>query len=306
VPGSQSNPARTYAEAVSRVDALTQSDPADVGYKSRFYGQGSKTATAVVLFHGFTNNPKQWQRIAEDYAKAGYNVYVPRAPEHGARDVMSGDLAGLRLADLTAYADSSVDIAAGLGDHVQLVGISGGATLAAWAAQHRDEVTAVTVISPFFKPLSVPRWQVKPLYQITPHLPPIWQWWDAAKKASRNAPPYSYPRYTLASIATFMAIADKIGETAYARKTPIRQVTVVTNAADDGVDNAAAIGVLQKALKPHALVWITYEYPRDLGYKHDVISPEGDNKTAIGAIYAKLLPLLGLAPQPSVGATSTP
>lgn len=303
VPSSSANPAGTYSEAVARIEQLRASDASDVAYPTQFLGTGSKTATAVVLFHGFTNNPRQWHVLEQEYAKLGYNVYAPRMPEHGAGDILSTDLGRLRLRDLTAYADQSVDIGAGLGDHVEVVGVSGGATLAAWVAQHRDEVASAVLIAPFFKPQSVPRWEMRPLYQLTPYLPPIWLWWHPAEKASRLSPPYAYPRYALAGLSDFLAIADKIAGDAYTRKTPLGQMTIITNGADEGVDNTVGIGEIAPAFKAHTKTWVQFEFPRQLGYKHDVISPEGDNRAKIKALYAMLRPYLGLPP---VSTTATP
>jgi pimeloyl-ACP methyl ester carboxylesterase len=301
VPASSAHPVATYDQALRRVAQLKAADPANIEYPTLFLGTGSKTATAVVLFHGFTNNPRQWRVLAQEYARRGYNVYVPRMPQHGARDIMSGDLERLRLHDLTAFADQSIDIASGLGDHVEVVGISGGATLAAWTAQHRDAVTAVALIAPFFKPHSVPRWEMKPLYQITPYLPPIWLWWHPVEKASRLSPPYSYPRYPVAALAEYLAIADKVASDGSTRTTPLQQVTIITNGADEGVDNRVAVAEITKALKAHAKTWVQFEFPRNLGYKHDLISPEGDNKAKVAAIYATLRPYLGLPPAAASG-----
>jgi pimeloyl-ACP methyl ester carboxylesterase len=288
------NPAKSYAEAVARIKADQATDPQDVGYPSLFFGQGSQTTTAVVLFHGLTNNPYQWRIVAEGYARRGYNVWVPREPQHGAKNRMTDWLAGLTTSKLTDYGDSSIDIAAGLGKNVEVVGLSGGATVAAWAAQNRDEVRSAVLIAPFFKPASIPLIAMKPLYQLTPKLPPIWMWWDDVNKDQRITPPYSYPRYALAALSAYLAMADNVDSGPYTSKTPLDSVTLITNGNDAEIDVGFALAAVKRTLGPHTLKWVFYEFPASLGYKHDIISPEGDNRLKVPAIYRKLYPLLGL------------
>lgn len=43
----------------------------------------------VVLFHGFTSCPQQWESIGKQLAKAGHLVYIPLLPGHGIKRVPS-------------------------------------------------------------------------------------------------------------------------------------------------------------------------------------------------------------------------
>ena len=124
-PKSNPHPARSYAEALTRVAVLKASDGVDVWKPTILLEQGSKVETAVVLFHGFTNNPEQFERLGDAYRAAGYNVLIPRLPEHGDRDLMTKNLSRITEQRLARSADEAVDIAAGLGNKVEVVGLSG-------------------------------------------------------------------------------------------------------------------------------------------------------------------------------------
>ena len=150
VPPSTPNPASSYAEARERIEAIQSRDGADVMRPTVFLDQGSRVATSVVIFHGFTNNPEQFERIGEAFYDAGYNVLIARLPEHGERDLMTRDLSKLTAARLVEAADEAVDAAAGLGERVEVVGLSGGGNLAALMASDRNEVDSAVIISPLF------------------------------------------------------------------------------------------------------------------------------------------------------------
>ena len=54
----------------------------------------------------------------------------------------------MRAEDLRDFADRMVDVAAGLGEQVIMVGLSAGGIVTAWAAQHRPEIDKAVTISP--------------------------------------------------------------------------------------------------------------------------------------------------------------
>src|SRR5206468_6376689 len=117
---------------------------------------GDPTPRAVVLFHGFTDSPKQFADLAESLYKAGENVLVPRLPHHAQRGRTVRELARLTATELCRVADQSVDIASGLGDSVIVAGLSVGGTMAAWSAEYRPEVKRAVVIAPAFEAAHVP------------------------------------------------------------------------------------------------------------------------------------------------------
>jgi pimeloyl-ACP methyl ester carboxylesterase len=304
-PASHPNPVKSYDEAVARIQAQRAADPAAVAYHEIFVGQGSKTTTAVVLFHGFTNNPRQMQLLVDAYAAQGYNVYVPRIPHHGMSDRMSGDLANATRRELIAWTDDAIDIGAGLGDHVVVSGLSAGATLSAWAAKNRSEVSEAVLVAPLIQPTPVPGWLTKPIYQLTPALPPIWMWWNPAKKEAQQAPETAYPRYTIRSLGDYMAIAASLTNGKPKRTGKLARVVIITNDADIAVRNDIALATLRLRLKPLTAEWQEFAIPKGLGWKHDIIDPLGENVGKSVEIYRRILPMFRLPRQRSTDSSAT-
>jgi carboxylesterase len=293
-PASRPRPAKTYAEAVARISAHRKADSPDVAYPQIFMGQGSRTTTSVVLFHGFTNAPRQMELLAQAYARKGYNVYVPRMPHHGLADRMTSELAKANRRELIAWTDDAIDIGAGLGDHVVVSGLSAGATLSVWAAKNRTEVSEAVLVAPLIQPSLLPEWATKPVYQLTPALPPIWVWWNPVKKEEQKAPEMAYPRYPLRSLGDFLALADGISRGQNQRKGSMARVVVIINEADMAVRNDIAVDVLERHLRPLSRGWTVHAIPASRAWKHDLIDPLGENVANSQDIYRELVPLYGL------------
>jgi hypothetical protein len=88
------------------------------GARSILLADGAPTARAIVLLHGLTDSPRQFERFAYLLHADGNNVYVPRLPQHGLRGSNVGALSALTAAQLRGVADSVVNEARGLGDSV--------------------------------------------------------------------------------------------------------------------------------------------------------------------------------------------
>ncbi|HEU4333668.1 MAG TPA: hypothetical protein VFT32_04175, partial [Candidatus Eisenbacteria bacterium] len=84
------SPARDYAEAVARYHRVRAGEDSTVNGDClpRLLTHGGKTERAVVLLHGFTNCPKQFDSLAAILYARGFNVYLPRMPRHGLADRM--------------------------------------------------------------------------------------------------------------------------------------------------------------------------------------------------------------------------
>ena len=115
---------------------------------SRLLTHGEPTERAVVLVHGLTNCPKQWELFGQEAYERGWNVLILRLPEHGLGDRETGKIGSvshLRHLDaqkLARYADQAIDIGVGLGEKTDVMGLSLGGTVAAWSAQERTTSTA--------------------------------------------------------------------------------------------------------------------------------------------------------------------
>ena len=202
--------------------------------------------------------------------------------------------------ELVSWTDSAIDVGAGLGEHVIVSGLSAGGTLSAWAAKNRSEVSEAVLVAPLVQVTALPGWLNKPLYQLTPALPPIWMWWNSAKKEQQKAPEMAYPRYTLRSLGDFLAIAASLTNGQVKRVGKLERVVVITNDADTTLRNDVALSVLQRELKPLSAEWAQYAIPTRRGWKHDLIDPLGENRAHSADIYRTILPMYGLPTRPSV------
>src|SRR5437660_4567140 len=138
-----------YDAAMARLDSTYARDGGDIRpeCRTRLIPSGSRTDRVIVLLHGFTNCPKQFERLGEALAGRGYNVLIPRLPWHGEGNLMTTDLSRLTAEELVAAGEDAVDIAHGLGRHVTVVGLSWSAVLAAWLAQHRTDVDCAVLLA---------------------------------------------------------------------------------------------------------------------------------------------------------------
>src|SRR5262245_1222067 len=119
---SRAHPAASCAEVLRRIDSLATTDDASVDPRCRLrvFHHGRPTGRVVVLFHGLTNCPQQFDEFARRVHERGANVLVVRLPRHGLADRMTTELGRLRAADLAAVADQAVDMARGLGESVSV------------------------------------------------------------------------------------------------------------------------------------------------------------------------------------------
>ena len=109
-----------------------------------------KVERAIILVHGYTNCPQQFNTLGQQFYDLGYNVLIAPLPHHGLADRMIEEHGLLTAEELAAYADETVDLAQGLGDQVVMMGISAGGVTTAWAAQHRSDIDLAVIISPAF------------------------------------------------------------------------------------------------------------------------------------------------------------
>jgi hypothetical protein len=216
------------------------------------------------------------------------------------KDVMTKALSNVDAASLVHATDESIDIAAGLGENVEVVGLSGGGTLAAWAGYNRDEVMVSTPISPLFEPAMLPGWVVRPITELTRVIPDIYIWWDPAKKAD-HIPKDAYPRYSLRSISAFLDVGFSIDGRDAQRETVMHEAVYVSNGADESVNEKVGERIFKEKVGAHADGFEFHEFPKSDGYAHDVIDPAGLNSAHIEEIYAVLFPWLGLEPPESSG-----
>jgi carboxylesterase len=269
-----SRPADTYDEAVRRIEGWVSPDDSLVNpiCRGRVFGHGRKVDRAVVLFHGFTNCPRQFDALGIQLARLGYNVLIPRLPRHGLADRMTDALAGMTAAELAAAGEDALDIAHGLGDRVSVMGLSTSGVLAAWLAQNRPDIDRAMIIAPSLAPKGVPLNAARRLANALLVLPNFYVWWDSKRKADAPGPKNCYPRFASRAIAEAYRLGAITMDEAARSKPAARSMVILTTAHDEGVSNDAA-RALEWRWKSHGADARFFQIPDSLRIHHDMIDP---------------------------------
>jgi dienelactone hydrolase len=264
----------SFGGAVGAIRAGIARDAADPAILPaalpRLYEHGAPVEHAVVLFHGFTNCPQQFDELARGYHARGCNVYVPRIPHHGLRDRLTRDLAHLTVAELTAFADAAFALARPLGSSVSVLGLSLGGTLALWLAQTQPVDLAIPV-APCLMPIPDPHVVAHPAWRLLRALPSMYWWWDVRLK-QRIRPPYAYPGYPTHALAEVVFLGDAVIARAALDKPRGRRCVLVLNEDDPAVDNRVTRALLA-AWNRHGAGYREVVLPELGRPRHDVIDP---------------------------------
>ena len=131
--------------------------------------QGSRRA--VLLIHGYCGYPGELVRPAEDLAKAGFDVFVPRLPGMGTSgmDFLSSSSADWEKVVSNALSDLNTVYRT-----VSIVSHSMGTLLALLAAE-KHSVDRIVLAAPAFSIPSLRKWQVKMASLFRKDIPIKWQ-----------------------------------------------------------------------------------------------------------------------------------
>ena len=246
---SRPKPIANYEEAIARVKSMQEEDSNDLTRDvciTKLYDHGKQTDHVIVLIHGFTNCPEQFNELGKQYFEAGYNVFIPRIPYHGLSDRLTAELVNLTAENLAAFGDKVIDIAHGLGKKITVMGISGSGTLVAWLAQNRADIDFAIAIAPLFGLAFVPPSLTRLFERIALLSPNFFLWWDPRTKANN---PYSiyyaYPRYPTRALMEIIRLG--MITRSQAEKSPPRaeSITVIINDAEPAVSNAETLKLLR-------------------------------------------------------------
>lgn len=251
----------SYEQARDKIAAQQKQDKTrdnfEKGCETKSYIHDKKVARSVVLFHGITACPEQFSEVADTFYDAGYNVYVPLAPEHGTTDNPQA-LGDITLDSLTAYVSESYSIATGLGDDVGFVGISGGGALATWGAQYIDGVSRLLVLSPFYRPTqqAAPEWQYPLLLSLY---------------GMNLAPDREVQGFSLRALAKYLTLVENYRDDF--RAPHLEHVAVVTSANDKDIDLNLAHYIPKKLADNSDASFRQTRLAPELGIGHDMVSP---------------------------------
>lgn len=282
------NPAGSYGEALERVRAFQAYDDDRILPQAHtaLLEHGERTPLAVVLLHGFTNNPGQYREFAPMVHARGANVFVPRMPEQGDRDRLTRRMSRLTAESLLARASEALDIACGLGDRVCVAGISSSGLLCAYFGQYRRDVARAIAVAPVFAMLQLPYRISYGLTGVMLTVPDFYLWWDPGKKEQQR-PATAYPRFSTRALAQTLRIGEDVYAQARRSAPAASSIVLLTNQRDPAVNNAVTHDV--------ALAWdarragTVREFAFiDLPRNHDIIEPDNPNaRTDI--VYPRLI-----------------
>ena len=293
---SHPDPAGDYATAVQRVAAINAQEQQGIlpACRTQLLTHGSQSAVSVVLFHGWSNCPRQFLELGQQLYDQGANVLILREPHHGFTDAsgrqMGGidNLGGISAEGLRRYAETAVDIADGLGRERRVLGLSMGGVLAAWVAQNRPDVERVVAVAPALQLAAIPGF-ANPLFaNAFGRIPDI-----SIAGSDPDTVDHAYSGTSTRSLASMLLLGRSVREQAAATAPAVRAITVDTNAADDVVVNSAA-DQLAADWAAHGADVQTFEFPAADALPHDVIDVQ---KAAAnpGLVYPVLLKQLGFA-----------
>jgi pimeloyl-ACP methyl ester carboxylesterase len=267
-----------YAEALRTVAGLTDLDGPNVNplCRTRLYTHGHRTERALLLLHGFTNCPQQFDELGKRFHEDGWNVLIPRYPRHGYLDRLSTSMSELRPDHLLAVANQSATAAAGLGEHLTVAGLSLGGVLTGHLAQTHGGVERAVLIAPMFGMKGIPRTGMSMLARLAYLLPNFFIWWDPKFK-DRRGPAHGYPRFATHAYAALFQTASGVVETARRVRPRAAQLAVITNAAEPRLDNRFTYMLVDEWRRLGANV-STYEFPASEHLPHDLIDPANEEQ----------------------------
>ena len=287
------DPCRDRPAALERAAALQALDGGEVNplCRSQVLEPGARTARAFVLLHGYTNCPRQFVPLGRRIAARGAAVVIPRYPHHGLADRMTRDQGRLTAAELVRAASTAVDIAAGLGERVTVIGLSLGGVLAAWLAHNRAGLDRALLLAPLFRARLLPGWSHGAAAAAMVRLPPVYLWWSPRREAVE--PAYGYPRFATRGFGAMLAIGRSVTRQARSAAPLCRSLACVWTEGDQAVDNRATADLVGLWRRHGAQVEVVI-HPRADGVPHDMVDPnQPDQRTDL--VYPEVERLAGLS-----------
>jgi len=267
--GSRPHPFPSYESASAAAARQQQSDDkvAAVTGRSIILAHGHSTPRAIVLLHGFTNSPHQFDSLADIFYREGDNVYVPRLPHHAERGAHASVLARITAEALRDAADAAVDIARGLGDSVIVVGLSGGGTMAVWTAQFRGDVRRVVIIAPLMGVSHVPNVLEVPVLSLAIRAPNI----THADPPDAREPDRELG-WTTHGVGQILRLGLAVRRASMREPPAVRDTRVLLNAHDHTISRPAVLALARRWILHGASVSVL-ELSDSLDLPHDVIDP---------------------------------
>ena len=253
--------------------------------RTRLYTHGARTERSLVLLHGFTNCPQQFDALGKHFFELGWNVLIPRYPRHGYSDRLTTSIAELRSDQLIAVANRSAEAGAGLGRRLTVAGLSLGGILTGYLAQTRDGIERAVLIAPMLGLKPIPDWGLKSMTGLALVLPNFYVWWDSRLR-DKIGPQHGYPRFATRAYAALFETGSTLQKAARASAPKSPHISLITNASEPRLDNRFTYQLVE-VWRRHGATIDTYEFPASDRLPHDLIDPAnpGLSKEAQSRVY---------------------
>jgi len=278
-----------YDQAIQKFAILQAKDGTDIisDCRSAVLSHGKKTSKAIVLFHGFTSCPKQFDQFSQLLFEQGYNVLMPRLPFHGLNDLNTRDQNKLEASQILNLTQESVMIASGLGENVETFGLSGGGVMSLWAGLNLSQVSKSVVVSPIIRPYLTKDYPLNPVIKILDTAPDQYVYWDDQLKDKAEFAPYAYKGFSTKALAQFLKIGSTVVKQISTNPNSRAKFILITSEIDQAVDNSLAVAVFD-SLKAQAKITQTHFFTKTDNIPHDSIDPRNTaGNTAF--VYPKVL-----------------
>lgn len=241
--------------------------------KTRFFDHGKKTAKVVILLHGLSNCPKQFEQLGVQLFEKGHNVFIPRIPHHGLKNRLTEDLNKITAQELIDFTARVVDISSELGTEKEIIGLSMGGVMTMWAAQNREDINHAIIIAPNLGHKSDPKW-ANGITRTALWLPPLLWWWDENFKDTIPGPQYAYPRYSTKGVGETFKLGYQIRNTSIKNPFKSEKITMITNEIDEAVSPELIqeqVKIWKKNKQAYLVEEFQFSAADNLG--HDIIDP---------------------------------
>jgi carboxylesterase len=262
-----------YQAGIEIAESLKALDGPNVNpaCRTRLYTHGHRTERSLVLLHGFTNCPQQFDALGKHFHELGWNVLIPRYPRHGYSDRLTTSIAELRADMLIAVANRAGEAGAALGQRLTVAGLSLGGVLTAHLAESSESIERAVLIAPMFGLRPIPRRGLAALARLANVLPNFYIWWDRALK-DKVGPQHGYPRFATRAYVALLEAGTGAFKAARTSAPKAGSIAVITNAAEPRLDNRFTYQLVE-LWRAHGAQVSTFEFPASEHLPHDLIDP---------------------------------
>lgn len=237
--------------------------------QSVFLFHPQPTQRVCLFFHGFTAAPHQFQPMAEQFFRAGYNVLVPLLPGHGQAGNWSSHNPPPLPNQAVIYQEFALlwlEHARSLGTEVVVGGLSGGGTLAAWLALECPELIHRTLLfAPYLSSSS------RLVDLMVRSMNSYFEWLGGAP----SQVPMGYEGFAVPALRVFLDLGQAV--LTRAQQQPTAPMFIVSSESDIAVGNHDHRALFEAVLSRQPLAWYQC-FARALNVPHTMMTEREGNR----------------------------